>query len=103
MDLHNSGSYLGAISKYLKVPHSSSGRRHILSPRDEHMVVQKVQINPGTTAQNLVKMLEEMSTVKQVLYRHNLKGCLTGKKSLLKNHHKPDYNLQVHVGDCHLV
>jgi hypothetical protein len=40
--------------------------------------VQKVQINPRTTAKYLVKMLEEtgtkVSTVKRVLYQHNLKG-----------------------------
>jgi hypothetical protein len=39
-----------------------------------------MQINPRTTAKDLVKMLEEtgtkvfISTVKRVLYRHNLKG-----------------------------
>ena len=41
-------------------------------------------------------MLEEIGakvsiyTVKQVLYRHNLKGLSTRKKSLLQNHHKKD-------------
>ena len=46
-----------------------------LSPRDERMLVQKVQINPRTTVKDLVKMLEEtgtkvsISTVKRVLYR----------------------------------
>ncbi|XP_051984725.1 uncharacterized protein LOC127645217 isoform X2 [Xyrauchen texanus] len=94
VDLHNSGSSLGAISKRLKVPRSSvqtivrkykhhgttqpsyrSGRRRILSPTDERSLVQKVQINPRTTAKDLVKMLEEagrqvsISTVKRVLYR----------------------------------
>uniref|UniRef100_A0AAZ3S725 Transposase Tc1-like domain-containing protein n=1 Tax=Oncorhynchus tshawytscha TaxID=74940 RepID=A0AAZ3S725_ONCTS len=98
VDLHKSGSSLGAISKHLKVPRSSvqtivrkykhhgttqpsylSGRRRILSPRDERTFVRKVQINPRTTAKALVKMLEEMgtkvsiSTVKRILYRHNLK------------------------------
>ena len=39
-----------------------------------------MQINPRTTAKDRVKMLEEtgtkisVSTVKRVLYRHNLKG-----------------------------
>ena len=75
--LHKSGSSLGAISKRLKVPRSSvqtiarkykhhgttqlsyrSGRRRVLSPRDERTLVQKVQINPRTTAKDLV--LEEM-------------------------------------------
>ena len=113
VDLHKSGSSLGAISKRLKVPRSSvqtivckykhhgttqpsyhSGSRHVLSPRDEHTLVQKVQINPRTTAKDLVKMLEEtgtkiaISTVKRVLYRHNLKGCSARKKSLLQNLHK---------------
>uniref|UniRef100_A0AAZ3P2T7 Transposase Tc1-like domain-containing protein n=1 Tax=Oncorhynchus tshawytscha TaxID=74940 RepID=A0AAZ3P2T7_ONCTS len=95
-----SGSTLGAISKCLKVvPHSPvqtilctykhhgtmepsyrSGSIHVLSPRDERTLVRKAQINPRTTAKDLVKMLEEtgtkvsISTVKQVLYRHNLKG-----------------------------
>uniref|UniRef100_A0AAZ3NPA6 Sleeping Beauty transposase HTH domain-containing protein n=1 Tax=Oncorhynchus tshawytscha TaxID=74940 RepID=A0AAZ3NPA6_ONCTS len=77
---HKSGSSLGAISKCLRVPHSSvqtivckykhhgttqpayrSGRRRILSPRDERTLVRKVQINPRTTARDLVKMLEETS------------------------------------------
>uniref|UniRef100_A0AAZ3S6D4 Transposase Tc1-like domain-containing protein n=1 Tax=Oncorhynchus tshawytscha TaxID=74940 RepID=A0AAZ3S6D4_ONCTS len=113
VDLHKTGSSLGAISKRLKVPCSSiqtivrkykhhgttqpsylSGRRRILSPRDERALVQKVQINPRTTAKDLVKMLEEtgtkvpISTVKRVLYRHNLKGRSARKKPLLQNCHK---------------
>ncbi|CDQ80246.1 unnamed protein product [Oncorhynchus mykiss] len=78
IDLHKSGSSLGAISKCLKVPRSSvqtivrkyknhgttqpsyrSGRRRVLSPRDERTLVRKVKINPRTTAKYLVKMLEE--------------------------------------------
>ena len=81
VDIHKSGSSLGAISKRLKVPRSSvqtivrkykhhgtkqpsyrSGRRHVLSPRDERTLVRKVQINPRTTAKDLVKMLEETGT-----------------------------------------
>ena len=56
--------------------------------------MRKVQINPRTTAKDLVKMLEEtgtkvsISTVKQVLYRHNLKGRSARKKPLLQNRHK---------------
>ena len=113
VDLHKSGSSLRAISKRLKVPRSSvqtivrkykhhwttqqsyrSGRRCVLSPRDERILVRKVQINPRTTAKDLVKMLEETgtkvstSTVKRVLYWHNLKGCSARKKPLLQNHHK---------------
>ena len=62
-----------------------SGRRRILSPRYEY---------PRTTATDLVKMLEEtgtkvsISTVKCVLYQHNLKGCSARKKPLLQNRHK---------------
>ena len=119
-----SGSYLGAISKRLKVPHSSvqtivhkykhhgttqpsyrSGRRRVLSPRNEPILVWKVQINPRTTAKDLVKMLEEtgtkvsISTVKRVLCQHNLKGSSARKKPLLQNHHKKlDYGLQLHMG-----
>uniref|UniRef100_A0A673Y5L2 Uncharacterized protein n=1 Tax=Salmo trutta TaxID=8032 RepID=A0A673Y5L2_SALTR len=110
-DLHKSGSSLGAISKCLKVPCSSvqtivrkykhhgttqpsyrSGRRRVLSPRDERTLVRKVQIR--TTANDLVKMLEEtgtkvsISTVKRVLYRHNMKGRSARKKPLLQNCHK---------------
>jgi uncharacterized protein YneF (UPF0154 family) len=52
--------------------------------------VQKVQINPRTTAKDLVKMLEETGTkvsiftVKQVLY---MKGRSARKKPLLQNGH----------------
>ena len=78
----------------------------VLSPRDECTLVQKVQINPRTTAKDLVKMLEEtgtkvsISTVKRVLYRRNLKGRSARKKPLLQNRHKKntDYGLQLHMG-----
>ena len=81
VDLHKSGSSLGVISKLLKVPRSSvqtivrkykhhgttqpsyhSGRRRVLSPRDERTLVRKVQISPRTTTKDLVKMMEEAST-----------------------------------------
>uniref|UniRef100_A0AAZ3RKZ5 Transposase Tc1-like domain-containing protein n=1 Tax=Oncorhynchus tshawytscha TaxID=74940 RepID=A0AAZ3RKZ5_ONCTS len=112
VDLRKSGSSMGAISKRLKVPCSSvqtivrkykhhgttqpsyrSGRRCVLSPRDERTLVRKVQINPRT-AKDLVKMLEEtgtkvsISTVKRVLYQHNLKGRSARKKPPLQNRHK---------------
>jgi transposase len=115
VDLHKSGSSLGAISKCLKVPCSSvqtivrkykhhgttqpsyrSGRRCVLSPRDKCPLVIKVQINSRTIAKDLVKMLEEtgskvsISTVKPVLYWHNLKGCSARKNPLLQNRHKKD-------------
>ena len=94
-----SGSSLGAISKCLNVSRSSvqtivhkykhhgttqpsdrSVKRRVLSPRDERTLVRKVQISLRTAAKDLVKMLDEtgtkvsISTVKRVLYRHNLKG-----------------------------
>ena len=107
VDFHKFGSSLVAIFKHLKVPHLSvqtivckykhhgttqlsyrSGWRCILSPREE------VQICPRTTSKDLVKMLEEtgtkvsISTVKLVLYRHNLKGHSARKKPLLQNRQK---------------
>ena len=116
VDLHKSVSSLGAIFKCLKVSHSSvqtivrkckhhgttqpsprSGRRRVqegdASPRDERTCA-KSAINPRTTAKDLVKMLEEtgtkvsISTIKQVLYRYNLKGRSARKKPLLQNCHK---------------
>uniref|UniRef100_A0A8C9X159 Transposase Tc1-like domain-containing protein n=1 Tax=Sander lucioperca TaxID=283035 RepID=A0A8C9X159_SANLU len=86
VDLHKCGSSLGAISRCLKVPRSSvqtiirkkhgnvqpsyrSGRRWILSPREE--------------PKDLVKMLAET-----VLYHHELKGYSGRRKPLLQNHHK---------------
>ena len=67
--------------------------------------MQKVQINTRTTAKDLVKILEEtgakvsISTVKQVLYRNNLKGRSARKNPQLQNHYKKsDYGLQLHTG-----
>ena len=87
VDLHKSGSSLGAISKRLKVPRSPlqtivrkykhhgttqpsyrSGRRRVLSPRDERTLVRKVQIHPRPTAKDLVKMLEETGTKVSTVY-----------------------------------
>ena len=92
-------------STQVLTPWDHAGRRRLLSPRDERTLVWKVQINPRTTAKDLVKMLEEtvtkvsISTVKWVLYRHNLKGRSARKKSLLQNRHKkPDNSLQLHMG-----
>ena len=56
--------------------------------------VRKVQINPRTTAKDHVKVQGEtgtkvsISTVKRVLYQHNLKGRSARKKPLLQNRHK---------------
>ena len=102
-DFHKSVSSVGAISKWLKVPRSSvqsivckykyhrttqlsyrSGRRHVLSPRDERTLVRKVQINPRTTAKDRVKMLEEtgtkvsISTVKEAYKPDSLTPALSG-------------------------
>ena len=43
-------------------PSYRSGRRRVLSPRDEGTLVRKVQINPKTTAKDIAKMLEETGT-----------------------------------------
>jgi hypothetical protein len=79
--------------------HTAQDGDAFLSPRDE------VQLCPRTTSKDLVKMLEEtgtkvsISTVKLVLYRHNLKGRSARKKPLLQNRQKkPDYGLQLHMG-----
>jgi hypothetical protein len=49
-----------------------------------------VQINPRTTAKDIVKMLEDVSisTVKGVQYRHTLKGRPARKQPLLQNLHE---------------
>ena len=85
VDLHKSGSSLGAISK-----------------RDERTLVQKVKINPRTTAKDLVKLLEEtgtkvsISTGKRVRYQHNLKGR-SARKCTKTAIIKPDYGLHLHM------
>ena len=122
VDLHKSVSSLGAISKRQKVPRSSvqtivrkykhhgttqlpycSRRRHVLSPRDERTLVQKVQINQSQ--KDLVKVLEQtgtkvsIATVKCVLYRHNLKGSSARRNHCSKTTiKKTDYTLQLHMG-----
>ncbi|KAI4874693.1 hypothetical protein NFI96_021612 [Prochilodus magdalenae] len=113
VDLHKSGSSLGAISRCLKVPCSSvqtiickykkdgnvqpsyrSGRKKVLCPRDERALVRGVHINPRAKAKDLVNMMAEagksvsLSTVKRVLYRHGLKGHSARKKPLLQTKHK---------------
>ncbi|KAI4887825.1 hypothetical protein NFI96_006698 [Prochilodus magdalenae] len=78
VDLHKSGSSLGAISRCLKVPRSSvqtiirkyktddnvqpsyrSGRKKVLCPRDERALVRSVHINPRAKAKDLVNMMAE--------------------------------------------
>ena len=53
---------MGPHSRHTGVRHTPSGRRHVRSPGDELTLVRKVQINPRTTAKDLVKMLEETGT-----------------------------------------
>ena len=109
VDIHKSGSSLGAISKCLKVPclsvqttvhkfkHHGTTQPSYRSG-DERTLVWKVQINPRST----VKRLEEMgakvsiSTVNRVLYQHNLKGCSARKEPLLQNCHTS----QITVYNC---
>ena len=74
VDLHKSDSSLGAICSSVHTivrknkhhgttqPSYRSGMTRVLSPRDERTLVRKVQINPRTTAKDLVKMLEETGT-----------------------------------------
>ena len=91
VDLHKSGSSLGAISKRLKVPRSSV--QTIVHKYKDQGTTQS-SYRSGTTAKDLVKMLEEIgtkvsiSTAKRVRYRHNLKGCSARKKPLLQNLHR---------------
>ena len=71
-------------------PSYRSGRGRVLSPRDECTLVRKVQINPRTTAKDLVKMLEETGT--KVSTQQGRSHC---SKTAIK---KPDYGLQLHMG-----
>ena len=92
VDLHKSGSSLGAISKCLKVPRLSvqtivckykhhgttqpsyhSGRRCVLSPRDERTLVRKCKSIPEEQQRTLWRCWSQqvsISTVKRV-YRRN--------------------------------
>ena len=105
VDLHKSGSSLGAISKHLKVQRSSVRTivRKCMGPSSRHTAQEGdafclLEINilwcekcKSTPEQ---QMLEETgpklstSTVKRALYRHNLKGHSARKKPLLQNRHK---------------
>ena len=93
---------MGGMGSYFAI---ISGRRRVLSPRDERTLVRKVHINPRTTAKDLVKMLEKtgtkvsISTVKRVLFQHNMNGRPARKKPLLQNPpKKSNYGLQLHMG-----
>ena len=122
VDLHKSGSSLGAISKHLKVPLSSVQKivckYNNMGPRSRHTTQEGdvfclLEMNVlwcekcKSIPKDLVKMLEEtgtkvyISTVKRVLYRHNLKGRSARKKPLLQNRDTKarDYGLQLHKGE----
>uniref|UniRef100_A0AAZ3PP18 Transposase n=1 Tax=Oncorhynchus tshawytscha TaxID=74940 RepID=A0AAZ3PP18_ONCTS len=107
--MYHAHLYKHIVRKYKRhgttQPSYCSGRRCILSPRDERTLLRKVEINPRATAKDLVKMLEEtgtkvsISTVKQVLYRHNLKGHSARKKPQLQNRHKVRLRFATAHGD----
>ena len=112
IQLHKSGTSLGAISRQLEVPRSSvqtilrkyrdlgttktlprSGRKSKLTPTDERALVRKVRFNPKTTKKHLCQELEasgttvSLSTVQRVLHRNGLRGCRARKKPLLQKRH----------------
>ncbi|KAI4886726.1 hypothetical protein NFI96_014783, partial [Prochilodus magdalenae] len=99
VDLHKSGSSLGAISRCLKVPRSSvqtiickykkdgnvqpsyrSGRKKVLCPRDERALVRSVHINPRAKAKDLVNMMAEAG--KNTGDYREYKGTKTNKEHL---------------------
>lgn len=75
-------------------PSYRTGRRRILSPRDERILVSAVRKNPRMNANDLVKMMAEagksvsLSTVKRVLHQHGLKGHSARRKPFLQQKHK---------------
>ena len=123
VDLHKSGSSLGAMSKHLKVPRSSvqtivrkykhhgtrqpsyrSGRRRVLSPRDERILVRKVQINTRIQQRTLWRCWRKQ--VQKYLYPQSnesyinitFKAAQQGRSHCSKTGiKKPDYGLQQHI------
>ena len=108
VDLHKSGSSLGAISKCLMVSHSSVStiackykHHHTAQEGDTFCLLdmnklwcEKCKSIPEQQQRTLWRCWR-----KRVLYRHNLKGRSARKKPLLQNRQKrPDYGLQLHVG-----
>ena len=109
-----SGSSLGAISKHLKVSRSSvqtlvrtykhhgttqpsyrSGRRRVLSPRDEGTLVRKkCKSIPEQQQRTLWRCCKYryksiyIHSKTSPICRHNLKGRSARKKTLLQNRHK---------------
>lgn len=56
--------------------------------KEGHTFVQKVHINPRTTAKDLMNTLQETGTktaipIKRDQYRHNLKGCSARRKPFI--------------------
>ena len=118
VEVHESGSSLGAISKRLKVPtkvrkYKQHGSTHRTAQKGDAFCLldksvlwcEKCKSIPEQQQKDPVKMLEEtgrkysISTVKRVLYPHNLKDSSARKKPLLQNlHKKTDYGLQLHMG-----
>lgn len=78
-----------------------SGREHLLCPRDEFALVQKVQINQRPKAKDLVKILAEagksvsLFTKYCTACRHRLKGKSHDSKTNTK---LPNYSFQMHKG-----
>ena len=66
-----------------------SGRRLVLSPRDERTLVRKVEINPRTTTKDLLKMLEDIT------WKAARQGRSHCSKTAIK---KQDCGLQLHIG-----
>ena len=123
VDLHKSGSSLGAISKGLKLPHSSvqttvrkykhhgttqqsyrSGRRHVLSPRDERTLVRKMQINQEQQRtvwrywrKKIQKYLypQKNEIYIDITWKAAQQGRSHCSKTTIK---KPDHGLQLHMG-----
>ena len=80
---------LGSNFQYgTRLPSYRSGRRCVLSPRDERTLVQKVQITPRTTAKDRVKLLEETGTKVSIFTVYSIPCLSARKKPLLQNRHK---------------
>ncbi|KAI4895132.1 hypothetical protein NFI96_026646 [Prochilodus magdalenae] len=115
VDLHKSGSSLGAISRCLKVPRSSvqtiirkykkdgnvqpsyrSGRKKVLCPRDERALVRSVHIKPRAKAKDLVNMMAEAERL--VVTGGHVVSVYTGKDVTLNcsvDSHIPPEMLEV--------
>ena len=121
VDLHKSGSSRGAISKRLKVPRSSvqtivrkykhgttqpsyrSGRRRVLSPRDEHILVRKCLNKSQNNSKgpcedaggNKYKSIFINKSYIDISWKAAQQGRSHCSKTAIK---KPDYGWQLHMG-----